>query len=146
MKVLVLNGPNLHMLGQREPDVYGRSTLADIEEAMRSLAASLELEIDFKQSNHEGELVSEITAASGSYDGIIINPAAYTHTSVALLDAIRASALPCVEVHLSNTAGREDFRSRSLTAPACIGQIMGFGAKSYTLALRAMVDHLRGDA
>jgi 3-dehydroquinate dehydratase II len=143
LKILVLNGPNLHMLGKREPEVYGRGSLSDIEASMRSLALELEVEIDFTQSNHEGELVSDITAASGSYDGIIINPAAYTHTSVAMLDAIRAAALPCIEVHLSNTAAREDFRSRSLTAPACIGQIMGFGARSYTLALRALVDHLR---
>ena len=146
MKILVINGPNLNLLGQREPDVYGSETLADIESKTRQAAAALDVELDAFQSNEEGVLVTTIGQASGVYDGIIINPAAYTHTSVALHDAIKASGVPCVEVHLSNTHARESFRHTSLTAPVCIGQIMGFGGKGYLLALEGLVEKLRSNA
>jgi 3-dehydroquinate dehydratase-2 len=146
MKILVINGPNLNLLGQREPDVYGSETLADIESKTRQAAAALDVELDAFQSNEEGVLVTTIGQASGVYDGIIINPAAYTHTSIALHDAIKASGVPCVEVHLSNTHARESFRHTSLTAPVCIGQIMGFGGKGYLLALEGLVEKLRSNA
>lgn len=143
MKILVLNGPNLQLLGEREPDIYGELTLEGIMEALRKRAAELDVAIDDFQSNHEGELVSMIGSARGDYDGILINPAAYTHTSVALLDALKAVDLPAVEIHLSNTARREDFRQESLTAGACIGQVMGFGAGSYILGLQGLVDFIK---
>ena len=146
MKILVINGPNLNLLGQREPDVYGSETLADIESKTRLAAAALDVELDAFQSNEEGALVTTIGQAAGVYDGIIINPAAYTHTSIALRDAIKASGVPCVEVHLSNTHARESFRHTSLTAPVCIGQIMGFGGKGYLLALEGLVEKLRSNA
>ncbi len=142
MKILVLNGPNLHLLGRREPDVYGRETLEDIRRALDRRANELGVEIEFRQSNCEGELVGWIGAAAGQFDGILINPAAYTHTSVALYDALRAAAVPCVEVHLSHPAAREEFRRRSLTAPACIGTVAGFGGASYILALDGLVGWL----
>lgn len=139
VKIVVINGPNLGLLGRREPEVYGRATLADLEAMLRREASRLGVEIEFFQSDIEGELVRRIGAAAGAADGILLNPAAYTHTSVALRDAIAAAAVPCVEVHLSNPAAREPFRHRSLTAPACIGVIAGFGADSYRLALWALV-------
>jgi 3-dehydroquinate dehydratase-2 len=140
MKILVLNGPNLNLLGRREPGIYGREGLDAIVGRVRERAAALGVEIDTAQSNDEGELVSRIGEAPGRYDGLIFNPAAYTHTSVALRDALLAAGLPCVEVHLSNTHAREEFRHRSLTAAACVGQIMGFGGLGYVLALEALVD------
>ncbi len=143
MKVLVLNGPNLGLLGTREPGLYGRDTLPDIMEGLRKRAAELGLSLDWMQSDDEGELVRRIGAACGQYDGLILNPAAYTHTSVALRDALQAVPIPCVEVHLSNVHAREDFRQRSLTAGACVGQICGFGAVSYRLALEALAERLR---
>ncbi|MCX7817624.1 MAG: type II 3-dehydroquinate dehydratase [Kiritimatiellae bacterium] len=140
MKILVLNGPNLNLLGRREPELYGRETLADIQRRLEARARELEVEIEFRQSNCEGELVTAIGEAPGRFDGILFNPAAYTHTSVALYDALRAAALPCVEVHLSHPAARaERFRRRSLTAPACIGVVAGFGGESYRLALDGLV-------
>lgn len=142
MKILVLNGPNLQLLGQREPGVYGTLTLADIEALLRARAEELGCEVGFVQSNVEGELVDTIGSAPGAYDGIVFNPAAYTHTSVALRDAIQAIGLPVVEIHLSNTHAREEFRHSSLTAAACLGQIMGFGPRSYLLGLEALVAHL----
>jgi 3-dehydroquinate dehydratase-2 len=139
MKILILNGPNLNLLGTREPGVYGRTSLADIEAMVRDLAAKKGVEIDFRQSNSEGELVTWIQQAKG-VAAIILNAAAYTHTSVALRDAITAVALPVIEVHLSNIHAREDFRHTSLIAPVCKGQVAGFGPFSYVLALEAAVN------
>ncbi len=140
MKILFLNGPNLNLLGQREPEIYGRTTLADIESQVRKRAAELRVEIDFRQSNLEGELVGWIQQAKGKFDVIVINAAAYTHTSIALRDAIAASGVPTIEIHLSNVHAREEFRHKSLIAPVCRGQITGFGKKSYILGLEAAVD------
>ena len=142
MKILVLNGPNLNLLGTREPEKYGTQTLSDIENFLREEANKLNVEIDFYQSNIEGELVNKIQEAKGIYDGIVINPAAYTHTSVAIRDAFLAVCIPAVEIHLSNIHTREEFRKISLIAPACIGQITGFGANSYKLGLIAITDYL----
>ncbi|WP_372847178.1 type II 3-dehydroquinate dehydratase [Pontiella sp.] len=142
MKILVLNGPNLNLLGTREPEIYGFETLADIETEMKT--AFPDVEIDFRQSNSEADLMTWIGEARGKFDGIVINPAAFTHTSLGLCDALKAvaDAVPAVEIHLSNTHKREEIRHKSLTAPACIGQIMGFQGFGYTLALRALVHHL----
>jgi len=142
MKILVLNGPNLNLLGTREPEIYGRETLADIEAEMNAL--QLGAELDFRQSNSEAELITWIGETRGTFDGIIINPAALTHTSLGLADAIKAvsDVVPTVEVHLSNTHAREEIRHKSLTASACIGQLMGFQGFGYTLALRALVQKL----
>ena len=139
MKILFLNGPNLNLLGQREPEVYGRETLADIEAAVRERAKQLKAKIDFRQSNVEGELVDWIQQAKGKFEGIVINAAAYTHTSIALRDAIAAVGIPTIEIHLSNVHAREKFRQKSLIAPVCCGQITGFGSKSYILAVEASV-------
>src|SRR5476651_912571 len=139
MKILFLNGPNLNLLGQREPEVYGRETLADIEVAVRKRAKQLKVKIDFRQSNIEGELVGWIQQAKGKFDVIVLNAAAYTHTSIALRDAISAVGVSTIEIHLSNVHAREKFRQKSLIAPVCCGQITGFGQKSYILALEASV-------
>lgn len=143
MKILCLNGPNLNMLGTREPEKYGTTTLSDIEKEIAENAKKLNVEVSFYQSNIEGELVTEIQKAKGVFDGIIINPAAYTHTSVALRDAILAVSIPAVEIHLSNIHTREEFRHHSYTAPVCIGQITGFGKYGYIMALYAIVDYLK---
>jgi len=140
MKILFLNGPNLNLLGQREPEIYGRTTLADIEGQVRKRAEKRRATIDFRQTNQEGELVSWIQDAKGRFDVIVLNAAAYTHTSVALRDAIAAAGVPTIEVHLSNVHAREKFRRKSLIAPVCAGQISGFGANSYVLALEAAVN------
>jgi len=137
MKVLVLHGPNLNMLGQREPGVYGVQTLDDINEMLQTEANALGLEITCFQSNAEGDLVSAIQGALDTVDAILINPGAYTHTSVALRDAIAAVGIPTIEVHLSNVYAREEFRHHSHIAPVAVGQIAGFGANSYRLALHA---------
>jgi 3-dehydroquinate dehydratase II len=138
-RVLVLHGPNLNMLGQREPEIYGRTTLADIDAGLMTLGRELGVAVETFQSNHEGELVSKIQAARDRCAALIINAGAYTHTSVALLDAILAIGLPVVEVHLSNLYKREPFRHHSYIARAAVGQICGFGAESYFLGLRAAV-------
>jgi 3-dehydroquinate dehydratase-2 len=140
MKILLLNGPNLNLLGQREPEIYGHTTLADIEAKVRERAAELKVQIEFRQSNLEGELVNWIQQAKGQFDVIVINAAAYTHTSIALRDAIAAGGVPTIEIHLSNVHAREEFRHKSLIAPVCRGQITGFGQKSYILGLEAAVD------
>src|SRR5436190_12612032 len=140
MKILFLNGPNLNLLGQREPDVYGRASLADIETQVRERARQLKADVDFRQTNVEGELVGWIQQAKGAADLIVLNAAAYTHTSIALRDAISAVGIPTIEIHLSNIHAREEFRHKSLIAPVCIGQICGFGAYSYVLGLEAAVN------
>jgi len=139
MNILLLNGPNLNLLGQREPEIYGRVTLADIELKVKQRAAKLGVEVDFRQTNSEGELVSWVQQAKDQFNVIVLNAAAYTHTSVALRDAISAVGIPTIEIHLSNTAAREEFRHRSLIGPVCRGQISGFGAESYILALEAAI-------
>ena len=140
MKILFLNGPNLNLLGQREPGVYGRATLADIENKVRERAGKLGVEVDFKQSNLEGELVAWIQQSRGETDVIVLNAAAYTHTSIAIRDAITAVGIPTIEIHLSNVHAREEFRHKSLIAPVCCGQIIGFGANSYVLAVEASIN------
>jgi 3-dehydroquinate dehydratase-2 len=140
MRVLFLNGPNLNLLGHREPDVYGKTSLADVEARVRGRANALGATIDFRQSNSEGELVTWIQSAKNNFDAIIINAAAYTHTSVALRDAISAIGIPTIEIHLSNVHAREEFRHTSLIAAVCRGQICGFGPFSYILGLEAAVN------
>ncbi|MCP9793454.1 type II 3-dehydroquinate dehydratase [Vulcanococcus limneticus] len=142
MRVLLLNGPNLNLLGSREPGLYGASTLADIEAALQRQAADLGVELSCFQSNHEGALVDRIHAARGLADGILINAGAYTHTSIALRDALLGVAIPFVELHLSNTHAREPFRHHSYLADKAIGVICGFGPGSYGLALQGLVQHL----
>jgi len=137
MKILVIHGPNLNLLGKREPDIYGTVTLANINEQLSTLARELGVEVSFFQSNHEGELVQRIQDAMGTCQAIVINPGAYTHTSVALRDALSATGIPAVEAHISNIHRREDFRKHSYIAGVAVGQISGFGVNSYLLALRA---------
>jgi 3-dehydroquinate dehydratase-2 len=143
MKILVLHGPNLDLLGRREPEIYGRGTLADIDARLTELASQEGVDLTIEQSNHEGDLVDAIGKACEWAAGILINPAGYTHTSVAIRDAIAAAGLPAVEVHLSNIFAREEFRSRSMIAPAATGQICGFGADSYLLGLQALLEEIR---
>ena len=140
--LLILNGPNLNMLGLRQPEVYGATTLADIEAMCEAHVNGTKTQLDFAQSNHEGILVDTIQNARGTHDGIILNAGAFTHTSVALMDAISSAALPVVEIHLSNIHAREPFRHTSYIAPVAVGQICGFGAFGYIMAIDAMLNHL----
>ncbi len=141
-RILVLHGPNLNLLGQRDPSIYGSSTLADIDRALAEAADRRGAAVECFQSNIEGELVDRIQSATGTFDAIVINPAAYTHTSVAIRDALDACGVPAVEVHLSNVHAREPFRHTSLTAARCVGQICGFGPNSYLLGLDAALAHV----
>jgi 3-dehydroquinate dehydratase-2 len=138
MKILVINGPNLNLLGTRESDIYGTMTLEDINASLQDLALELNVELTISQSNHEGEIVDQIHNAK-DYAALVINPAAYTHTSVAIRDAIAAVEIPAVEIHLSNIYKREEFRHKSLISPVAHGQVSGFGPESYLLGLRAAV-------
>jgi 3-dehydroquinate dehydratase-2 len=137
MRILVLNGPNLNLLGQREPQIYGRTTLADLEAMVRERAARLGTEVELRQSNDEGQLVDWVQQARGSFDALVLNAGAYTHTSIALRDAITAAGVRTIEVHLSNVHAREEFRRHSMIAPVCAGVICGFGPLSYLLGLEA---------
>jgi len=140
IRILCLSGPNLQLLGAREPHVYGRATLAEIHESLAVRAHELGVHLDARQTNHEGTLVDWIGAApADGVTGLLLNPGAYTHTSIAIYDALRAVALPCIEVHLSNPDAREAFRRRSRVAPACVGRVSGFGPDSYALALEGLV-------
>jgi 3-dehydroquinate dehydratase II len=139
-KILVLNGPNLNLLGKRQPEIYGTLTLAQIEQRIRALAKELGIEIEFRQSNSEGELVTWIQEAANKFGAIVINPAAYTHTSLAMRDAVSAVGIPTVEIHISNIHKREPFRHHSFIAEVAVGQIAGFGVDSYLLGLRAAAD------
>lgn len=140
MKILVINGVNLNMLGSREPEIYGGNTLADLENQITVCAEKLGAEVDFFQSNFEGDIVTRIHEAMGVYDGIIINPGAFTHYSYAILDAIGSVDVPCVEVHISNIHKREEFRHKSVTVATCVGQICGFGFYGYEMALNYLVN------
>jgi 3-dehydroquinate dehydratase II len=141
--ILILNGPNLNLLGTRQPEVYGRTTLADIQALCTAKALALGIAIDFEQSNHEGKLIDLIHAARGTHHGIIINAGAYTHTSIAIMDALKSAALPVIELHLSNIHARESYRHRSYIAPIAVGQICGFGAAGYPLAMEALSGWLK---
>lgn len=143
MKILVLHGPNLNLVGEREPELYGSARLADIDARLEQLAHDSGASLETLQSNHEGALIDRIQAARGNVDGIIINPGGFTHTSVALRDALIASGLPVVEVHLSNVHAREEFRHRSLVADIALGQVCGLGPIGYELALRALLERLK---
>ena len=138
MKILIIHGPNLNLLGLREPEIYGAATLKEIDRALVEYGRQNGIEVHCLQSNHEGDLINWIQESAEKYDGLIINPAGYTHTSVALRDALKAIKIPAVEVHLSNIHAREEFRRHSVTAAACIGQICGFGADSYKLGIKAL--------
>jgi 3-dehydroquinate dehydratase-2 len=139
-KILVIHGPNLDLLGQREPAIYGQVTLAKINSALKKIAHNRKVALTIRQSNHEGRIIDFITKGKNTYAGLLINPAAYTHTSVAIRDAIAASNIPTIEVHLSNIYSREEFRQKSLISPVAKAVILGFGPKSYTLGLEALID------
>ncbi|HML95249.1 MAG TPA: type II 3-dehydroquinate dehydratase [Thermodesulfobacteriota bacterium] len=146
MRILVIHGPNLNMLGKREPEIYGSSTLDDVNTRLGKEAKELGAEVEFFQSNSEGEIVGRIQAAMDSTDGILINPGGYTHTSVAIRDAILSTGLPVVEAHMSNIYKREDFRQKSYVSAVALGVVSGFGADSYSLGLRGLVNYLKGKA
>ena len=143
MKILVINGPNINMLGIREKNIYGNNDYNSLVEKIKKEANELNCQVDFFQSNIEGEIITSIQKAFGVYDGIIINPAAYTHYSIGILDALKSVNIPAIEVHISNIQQREDFRKKSVTAEGCIGQISGLGFEGYTLALRGLINLLK---
>ena len=143
MKILVINGPNINMLGIREKNIYGNNDYNSLVEKIKKEASELDCQVDFFQSNIEGEIITSIQKALGVYDGIIINPAAYTHYSIGILDALKAVNIPAIEVHISNIHQREDFRKKSVTVEGCIGQISGLGFEGYTLALRGLISLLK---
>ena len=143
MKILVINGPNINMLGIREKNIYGNNDYNSLVEKIKKEASELDCQVDFFQSNIEGEIITSIQKALGVYDGIIINPAAYTHYSIGILDALKSVNIPAIEVHISNIHQREDFRKKSITVEGCIGQISGLGFEGYTLALRGLVNLLK---
>lgn len=145
LKILIIHGPNLNLLGEREPEVYGKVTIEQINQALEKEASKEKIKLEVTQSNHEGEIVDLIGKARGNFDGIIINPAAYTHTSVAIRDAISAAKIPSVEVHLSNIFAREEFRHTSLIAAVVKGQISGFGLYSYILGLKALIETIKNE-
>jgi 3-dehydroquinate dehydratase II len=145
-RILVIHGPNLNLLGTREPEIYGTTTLDEINASLVAQAAIAGVEIEAVQSNSEGDIIGHIQRARGKFDGILINAAAYSHTSLAIMDALHAVALPAVEVHLTNVHKREEFRHQAVTARACLGVVMGFGARSYVVALEGMVAHLQAGA
>ena len=140
-RVLVLHGPNLNLLGKRQPEIYGRLTLDQIDKKIQTVAEELDVQVEIRQSNHEGELVTWIQESPKEFDALVINAAAYTHSSVALRDALLAAGIPAIEVHLSNIYQREEFRRKSLLADVVVGQITGFGVQSYLLGLRAAVEY-----
>ena len=146
MRILILHGPNLNLLGKREPDIYGSTTLEEIDRRCIDLGRELGAEVTCRQSNHEGDLVQAVQDALGTYQALVINPGAYTHTSVALRDAIASTGIPAVEVHLSNIYRREQFRQHSYVSGVAVGQITGFGAESYLLGVRAAVQAVRNTA
>lgn len=143
MKILVINGPNINMLGVREPEKYGETTFDQLEKELYAVSFELGIDIETFQSNIEGEIIDRIQMAFNKFDGILVNLGGYTHTSVAIRDAISAVNIPCVEVHMTNIYAREEFRHESLVAPVCIGQISGFGVNSYKLGLKALNDYLK---
>lgn len=143
MKILILHGPNLNMLGKREPEIYGDNTLENINNTIEEEAKKLNVETDFFQSNSESDIISKIQGSMGNIDGIVINPAAYTHTSIAIRDAILSTDIPTVEVHISNIYKREEFRQKSFVSGVAVGVVSGFGIFSYILGLNAIVDHLK---
>ncbi|MEW5820443.1 MAG: type II 3-dehydroquinate dehydratase [Cyanobacteriota bacterium] len=145
MKILVIHGPNLNLLGKREKSIYGKKTLEEINSDLKSLSSELDATLDIFQSNHEGDIIDKIHKSIDKCQGILINPGAYTHTSIAIRDAIAGVELPAVEVHLSNIYAREEFRHKSVISPVCIGQISGFGPNSYSLGLTALVDYVRNN-
>lgn len=139
-KILIIHGPNLNLLGERQPNIYGKFSLEQINRELKKIAKSEKVDLEVFQSNHEGEIVERIGKAKGKFDCLLINPAAYTHTSVAIRDAIQATGIPTVEVHISNIYAREEFRHTSLIAPVAVGQVCGFGIDSYKLGLKAAID------
>ena len=143
MKILIINGPNINMLGIREKNIYGVNDYNSLVEKIKKEASELDCQVDFFQSNIEGEIITSIQKAFGVYDGIIINPAAYTHYSIGILDALKSVNIPAIEVHISNIHQREDFRKKSITVEGCIGQISGLGFEGYTLALRGLINLLK---
>ena len=143
INILVIHGPNLNLLGKREPQIYGYKTLEDINLSINQLAKELKVNANIYQSNHEGAIIDKIHSTINEYDGIIINPGSYTHTSIAISDAIKAVNIPTVEVHLTNIYSRDEFRHKSYIAPVCIGQICGFGTDSYLLGLKAIVNFIQ---